>query len=211
VTSEGFTCKITWDGVTVRAYGADADIDADGANGQHGEKEAYNDTDTGSEYLANGGMGLKNGQVVFTESWGSDIAVTGPDGNPLVIDHIVVCKTAYRIPGFPLDHPACYIDSQTVPYGVVNSSIINGVAPIVMGCAFRVRYCQGPWIPGMVADVGPSKKIGEVSIAMANLLGLPSSPRDGGTNSPHLDYELFPGVPSGFTETLTIDLPLQKS
>lgn len=211
VTSEGYTVQITWDGQVIKIYGADADIDADGANGQHGAKPAYNDTDTGSEYLANGGMGIKNGKVVFTESWGENIAVVGPDGNPLVVDHVVVSKTSYRIPGLPLDHPAAYVDSQVVPYAVVNNSMISGVDPIVMGCACRVRYKKGPWISGMAADAGPSTKCGEVSIAMAELLGIPSSPRSGGTNEPDLDYEFYPGVPSGYTETLTILLPLQPA
>ena len=39
---------------------ADADIDADGANGQNDARAAYKADDSGSEALANGGMGIRH-------------------------------------------------------------------------------------------------------------------------------------------------------
>jgi hypothetical protein len=46
----------------------------------------------------------------------------------------------------------------------------------------------------VVADKGPSKKIGELSIAAARAIGLNPSPRNGGTETPELLYELWPGI-----------------
>ena len=56
ITAEGYACRILEDDDGRVHYMADADIDADGANGQHGGAAAYKVDDSGSELLANGGM-----------------------------------------------------------------------------------------------------------------------------------------------------------
>jgi hypothetical protein len=53
---------------------------------------------------------------------------------------------------------------------------------------------RGKSVDCVVADRGPKNKIGELSIAAARAVGLPSSPRHGGTEKPEVLYELFPGV-----------------
>jgi hypothetical protein len=45
----------------------------------------------------------------------------------------------------------------------------------------------------MVGDVGPSKKIGEISIAAARAVHMPASPRSGGEDNKIVKYEIFPG------------------
>jgi hypothetical protein len=45
----------------------------------------------------------------------------------------------------------------------------------------------------MVGDVGPRKKIGEISIAAARAVGMPDSPRSGGEDQKIVEYEIFPG------------------
>jgi hypothetical protein len=46
----------------------------------------------------------------------------------------------------------------------------------------------------VAADVGPRNKVGEVSIELARRIGVPSSPRTGGTSAPIIRYHIFPGV-----------------
>jgi hypothetical protein len=52
-------------------------------------------------------------------------------------------------------------------------------AGVKLGDVARVSYCD-QWSPAIVADVGPRGHLGEGSIALANALGINSSPRYGG-------------------------------
>ena len=197
-SGEGFTSEVLEDSCGKVFFLADADIDADGANGQDGSRPAYTTNDNGSEFLANGGMGIKGGKVVGVTDWFKHIVILGEDGQPKVFygaRGVIASKTAYRYPGLsPLD-PLAYVNSETVPYMVVPPVIISATNGAVMGCKCLVTNVQnGRSVYGMVADVGPRVKVGEVSIHMARLLGIPESPRYGGTNLPIIKYELWPGV-----------------
>ncbi len=48
----------------------------------------------------------------------------------------------------------------------------------------------------MVGDLGPLTKIGELSIAAANAIGIDGNPKTGGTDKPILKYELWPDTPA---------------
>lgn len=193
--SEGFECEVIEHDDGRVEFTADADIDADGANGQRGQQAAYTIRNDGSEHLANGGMGLRNGKVVFTQSWGPDIAVRDSNGNPLVTtDGIVVTKTAYRHRQFLPQDPEAWVDAETVPYIVVPPAIRKGVKGIVLGCRARATHTKSNRsVVCVVADIGPRKKVGELSIAAARAIGVPSSPRTGGEDRPIIKYELWPG------------------
>ena len=192
--TEGFTSTIVEeDGVVT--FNGDMDIDADGANGQNGSLAAYRVDNKGSEHLANGGMGIRGGKAVFIASWGPDIAATDAKGNPLVINGVIITKTAYRFPGKPENDPAAYLDSETVPYIVVPPSIIRGVEGVVLGCQAFATY-KRKRVAAVVGDVGPRTKVGEGSIALARALGIPHSPRSGGIDASLVQYELMPGQPA---------------
>lgn len=172
-------------------YRSGASIDADGANGQNGQPVAYNDTDTGTDHLANGGMRLVAGRVVRTGD--SAIAILGPDGQPRVFaGGLIASKTWYRHPGMSADDPAAYVDAETVPYVVVPPLIVKETVGVVRGCKARVTY-KGRTVDCVVADKGPSARIGEISIAAARALGIPHSPKNGGIEGKLVDYELWPG------------------
>lgn len=47
------------------------------------------------------------------------------------------------------------------------------------------------------ADVGPSRKLGEGSMALARSLGMSSSPISGGTQRPEVEYLVFPRSGNG--------------
>jgi len=172
---------------------ADADIDADGANGQAGGAIAYRADDSGSDYLANGGMQIVNGKVVFKES-DNGIVIRGSDNQPKVFDGgMIASMTWYRHRHLSMQDPAAYVDAETVPYIVVPPLIVQMTVGVVRGCRARVTY-KGKSIDCVVADKSGRTKIGELSIAAARKLGIPSSPRHGGVEGPDVSYELWPGI-----------------
>ena len=154
--------------------------------------------DKGSDYLANGGMSIRNGKVVGWSPWFRDVAILGEDGQPKIFPGgIIASKTAYRYPSRSLDDPLAYVDSETVAYMVVPPVVIHATRGAVLGCRCRVTNTQNGRISeGMVADVGPRNKVGELSIQMARELGIPESPRAGGGSRATIKYELWPGMQS---------------
>jgi len=194
IANEGFTCVITEDDDGRVHFVADADIDADGANGQNGGPPAYKVDNSGTELLANGGMKIVNGKVICAQSFARDIVLLDSDNEPKVFPGgVIASMTWYRHPGKPPSDPAAYVDAETVPYVVVPQVIVKQTAGVVRGCKARVTF-HGKSVDCVVADRGPANKIGELSIAAARAVGLPSSPRHGGTEKPEVLYEVFPGV-----------------
>jgi hypothetical protein len=194
ITGEGYECKIKEDDNGRVFFKADGDIDADGANGQHGAPAAYRKDNKGTESLANGGMKIVDGKVICAKSWAREIVILGTDNQPKVFPGgIIASMTWYRYPGKAANDPAAYVDSETIPYIVVPPLIVQGVAGIVRGCKARVTY-KGKSVDAVVADRGPRTKIGELSIAAARAVGIPSSPRNGGLEVAEILYELWPGV-----------------
>jgi hypothetical protein len=198
ITGEGFVSTIEEDDIRRVFFTGDADIDADGANGQHGKQPAYMVGNRGSEHLANGGMTIRGGKVVGNSSWFRDIVICGADGQPREFPGgVIASKTAYRFPDMAVDDPAAYVDSETVPYIVVPPIVRQATRGKVMGCRARAtNLTNGKQSWGVVADIGPRTKTGEVSIEMARRLGIPHSPRTGGSSVPNVLYELWPGVPA---------------
>lgn len=196
ITGEGFICTIIEDAEGRVFFEADADIDADGANGQNGGPAAYKFDNSGTEDLANGGMASRNGKVVCAHPFARNIVILGPDNEPKVFaGGVIASRTWYRHPGKATDDPAAYVDAETVPYIVVPPMIVQRTVGVVRGCRARVTL-RSKQVDCVVADLGPSNKIGELSIAAARSLGLPPSPRHGGTELPEVLYELWPGLPA---------------
>lgn len=174
-------------------FTANAAIDADGANGQHGHRAAYMVGDKGSDYLENGGMKMRGGRVVCAHSWARDIVILGDDNEPKVFPGgIIASMTWYRHQHLDKDDPAAYIDSESVRYVVVPPLIVQKTKGVVRGCLAHITY-NGKTVICVVADKGPSKKVGELSIAAARAIGIPSSPKNGGISSNSILYELWPG------------------
>ena len=194
ITNEGFSCVVKEDDALRVFFMADGDIDADGANGQNGGPAAYKADNSGTENLANGGMAIKHGKVICAHSFARDIVLLGTDNQPKVFPGGIIASTTwYRHPDKLANDPAAYVDAETVPYIVVPSLIIQHTAGVVRGCKARVTLGDKS-VDCVVADKGPKNKIGELSIAAARAIGLPSSPRTGGTEKAEILYELWPGV-----------------
>lgn len=169
---------------------ADADIDADGANGQNGKQWAYREDNRGLELLANAGFPGTN--------WYEDILVCDRAGNPLVFPGGgIASRTAYEWQSRAWNDPRRWVDSATVPYMVVGSSVRKRAEGIVLGCKGRItNRVTGASTEVGVLDIGPLKKVGEISIFGAEKIGIPSNPRTGGTgNMEAVLYEFWPGVP----------------
>jgi hypothetical protein len=82
-------------------------------------------------------------------------------------------------------------------YIVVPPAIIQGVKGIVLGCqAYAKNIRNGHETEAVVGDIGPHKKLGEVSVATAAALGINPSPTSGGVDDHIIEYTLKPGVPA---------------
>ena len=105
------------------------------------------------------------------------------------------------------------IDSERVPGIVVPPIIVTAVAGIVLGCrgrATKMRKRNGLWqdiasADAVVFDTGPTRKDGELTPALAKLLGIDPNPNTGGEDAAIIRYELWPGVPA-VVDGLTYDL-----
>ena len=195
ISAEGFTSDILEEDDGRVHFLADADIDADGANGQNDGQAAYKVDDSGSELLANGGMKRRpDGKVVCAHAWARDIVLLGEDNEPKVFpDGVIASMTWYRDHGKSVDDPTAYVDAETIPYIVVPPLVVQKTAGVVRGCKARVTW-QGATVDCVVADRGPANRLGELSIAAARALGMNPSPRHGGVESRDVLYELWPGV-----------------
>jgi hypothetical protein len=97
--------------------------------------------------------------------------------------------------------PARYVDSETIPFIVLPGHLPGGAK---LG-DFAVLIHAGANKPPCFAicgDIGPTHKIGEASIAAAHALGIPSSPRTGGTEAKLIQYILFVGSGNGRPRSL---------
>ncbi len=104
----------------------------------------------------------------------------------------------YYQPDTSLHNNGQALNALTERYMVLPPAAINGVKGVVLGCQCRVHYLQTGIIKdGVVGDVGPSSKVGELSVAFAQGLGMPHNPNTGGESSfAMVVYEWWPGVPA---------------
>ncbi len=92
-------------------------------------------------------------------------------------------------------------------YIVVPPAIVNGGRGVVMGCLANVTNTRnGKHTAAVVGDIGPRKKLGEISCACASAIGLNPSPVSGGIDEHVIKYVLFPGIPAVVDEK-TYKLP----
>lgn len=124
-----------------------------------------------------------------------DVDNDGPDGNP-EHDPDHQDQTSLR-------HNGESINSEVVRGIVLPPEVIRAVAPKVMGSQCWASF-KGTEADGVVFDVGPRGKIGEMSVAMAKAIGVPPSPTHGGVPagvSYRVQYSV-PAVVDGVTYSL---------
>ena len=113
------------------------------------------------------------------------------DGGPNVdADPCWNADTSYHHQGRPLN-------AQRVPYVVIPIGILDRVKPIGLGCAVTVTHTlTGRAARGVLGDLGPTAKDGEISPAMARLLGIDPNSRTGGEARRCIRYEIHVGQPA---------------
>lgn len=169
-------------------------VDADGA------PTAYNPSNTGLDYLANGGS-PGNWWALAT-----DAQRCGKTGRP-VVQGASDPAPGYYVTMTTMTNPAIsncriqrrYVDSSTIPY--------VGLAPSIarISSEGRGRYAVVGRMngtdaqPAIHADAAPASGIGEASIELTRRLGLNPSPKNGGTGSRDFIYVVMPpGEEGGF-------------
>jgi hypothetical protein len=89
------------------------------------------------------------------------------------------------------------INAQKVPFAVIPIGILNKVGPIGLGCKVIVTDTRnGRWAFGVLADLGPTRKVGEISPEMARRIGINPNSVRGGEDEKVIRYEIFIGVPA---------------
>lgn len=89
------------------------------------------------------------------------------------------------------------INAQTVPYAVIPLGILNLVKPIGLGCKVVCTHITtNKSAIGVLADLGPTRRIGELSPEMARRIGINPNSRFGGEDRRLIKYEIFLGVPA---------------
>jgi Fungal chitosanase of glycosyl hydrolase group 75 len=162
-----------------------AAIDADGANGQNGNPFAY-------RHPSNDGLDDIHGSAGFPNGSWHDILVNDGSGHPLTDGNgNAYSRTTYTWPGRSIAARA--VDATAVAYVVVNPHVRLNAKGVVIGSKAVVTY-RGKSVEAVVADVSGPNDIGEISIATAEALGIPSSPRRGGVDS-GVQFEFWPGTP----------------
>lgn len=206
LTAEGFQCSVYQYFPSLRIeFTADGDIDADGAY------RAYHPfSSKGLDNLGNAGH-PGNWFGVVTDRNGKPF-IQGP-GDPA--PGYYVSGTSYQWPQFPRDNPRRYLDAEKIPFIVIENYIRNRAKGVVLGCKARVTNTKnGKSVDCVVGDMGPLTKLGELSIAAANAIGLNGDPRSGGVDEPILKYELWPDQPAfvnGVTYNLIRAVPLKAA
>lgn len=99
-----------------------------------------------------------------------------------------VSTTALINPSKPAHSPARYVNSEKINF-IVSARGMGGGAKLG---DFAAVIFKGRVAFAVCADIGPADHLGEGSIALANGLGIPSNPRNGGTGQ-EVTYVVFPG------------------
>ena len=106
-----------------------------------------------------------------------------------------VSPTTYQNKGFKITNPRRYLDSENVAFVVVPGPLRKLVQPVIIGCRATITNIRnGITIEAVVGDVGPATHLGEASMKAAELLGVNSNPKVGGSNNRVFKYMIYPGV-----------------
>ena len=103
----------------------------------------------------------------------------------------------YWQPDTTLHHNGLPINAQTVPFAVIPIGVLNKVKGLGLGCKVIVTNAlNGRSAVGVLADLGPTFKVGEISPAMARLIGVNPDSVRGGESRNVIRYEVFLDVPA---------------
>jgi hypothetical protein len=165
-------------------------IDADGA------PNAYHPDNTGLDDLANAGA---------PGTW--EGLAKDADGQPILqgpndpFPGYYISATALSDHSKPLNDPARYVDASKIPYIVLPGSFARQIGARPGDFSVVLNQRNGKSSYAIFGDVGPSDRIGEGSVALAENIGIRSDARNGGTRRGIL-YLVFPGSGNGRPRTV---------
>jgi hypothetical protein len=163
-------------------YQAGFTIDADGS------PNCYGPDNSGLDWTANGG-------TPGDDWWGGPVDSQGMPCIQKIYDPspgFYVSGTALINSAFPEQSPYRYVDSESIPFFVLPGKHSNGAKLGDVGLVYNTK--TGDSCYAVYADVGPTSKIGEGSIRLAEALKFTSAnPKDGGTESKSVVFLVFPG------------------
>lgn len=171
-------------------YESGMTIDADGA------PNAYHPDNTGLDDLKNAGApGYWEG---LAKDRDGEPFVQGPD-DPF--PGYYVSETALADRSKPVDDPARYVDASKIPFVVLPGALAREVGARPGDFATVINRNNGKSSYAIFGDVGPSDRIGEGSVALAENLGVRSDARNGGARRGIL-FVVFPGSGNGQPRTI---------
>jgi hypothetical protein len=166
-------------------------IDADGA------PNAYHPEDKGLDLLKHAGK-PGDWQGIVTDEGGQPLLQGPRDPFP----GYYVSQTTLFDKSKKRTDPNCYVDARKIPYIVLpKGEGLEQLSGVRLGDFAAIIYAPGRLAYAIFADRGPKGKIGEGSIALAESLGIPSSPRTGGVAGDVI-YLVFPGSGNSRPRTL---------
>jgi hypothetical protein len=120
----------------------------------------------------------------------ADIDCDGSGGNP---DH-----DPYYQPDTTLHNAGKALNAYKERFIVVPPAVCRGTKGRVLGARARVHYLRtGLICDAVVGDIGPTKKVGELSPAAAKAVGMEPNPVNGGEdNYEMVVYEIWPEQPA---------------
>lgn len=179
-----------WNGLSTIFYKSGMTIDADGAPKAYHPKP---DDNQGLDALGNAGH-PGNWWALVTKN-GKPVIQKANDPAP----GFYISMTALEDTNKARTDPNRYVDSSEIPYIVLPGNHSAGAKLGDFAVVFNQK--NGKIANAIYADVGPSSKIGEGSIALAKALEIPSSPKTGGVVNDVI-YIAFPGSGNGKPRSL---------
>ncbi len=170
-------------------YEAGMTIDADGA------PNAYHPDNTGLDDLANAGApGSWQGLAKDTDG---EPFIQGPN-DPF--PGYYVSATALSDRSKQVSDPTRYVDASKIPFIVLPGGMARQMGARPGDFSVVLNRRNGKISYAIFGDVGPSDRIGEGSVALAENLGIRSDARNGGARGGIL-YLVFPGSGNGQPRT----------
>ena len=172
-------------GSTAFFYEAGMTIDADGA------PNAYHPDNIGLDDLSNAGS--PGNWYGLAKDRDGEPFVQGPD-DPF--PGYYVSATALTDRTKPVNDPTRYVDASKIPFIVLPGAMARqiGARPGDFAVVFNRRNAKSSY--AIFGDVGPSDRIGEGSMALAENLGIRSDARNGGARG-GIVFLVFPGSGDG--------------
>lgn len=180
------------------AYGwlSPVQIDGDGANGQTDGIPAYVPVDSGLPHLDVVADGGHPGDWYGMAVDGNGVRYTQKEGD--YVPGAYISTTSLQNHDFKPWQPDRYVDAAGIPFVALHFGW-QGFQLGDVGFCFNIKTRDS--VAVIFADGGNTGELGEISVAAAKKLNIPSSPINGGTDEKLLFTLMFKGSTIGFPKS----------